>query len=77
MYAEAVPWRCHRSLIGDALVIRAISVKDHVSESAEVTGTELTVSRPDGRSWLVAVVREGIPSESERYPCKWPFKIQF
>ena len=27
MCAEAVPWRCHRSLIGDALVIRGIVVK--------------------------------------------------
>jgi uncharacterized protein (DUF488 family) len=28
MCAEAVPWRCHRSLIGDALVIRGVSVED-------------------------------------------------
>ncbi|GLI37951.1 DUF488 domain-containing protein [Geobacter hydrogenophilus] len=28
MCAEAVPWRCHRSLIGDALVVRGIEVKD-------------------------------------------------
>ena len=28
MCAEAVPWRCHRSLIGDALLIRNIEVKD-------------------------------------------------
>jgi uncharacterized protein (DUF488 family) len=28
MCAEAVPWRCHRSLIGDALVIRGIEVRD-------------------------------------------------
>lgn len=28
MCAEAVPWRCHRSLIGDALVIRNIDVVD-------------------------------------------------
>jgi len=26
MCAEAVPWRCHRSLIGDALLIRGVSV---------------------------------------------------
>jgi uncharacterized protein (DUF488 family) len=32
MCAEAVPWRCHRSLIGDALVIRGIVVKDIISE---------------------------------------------
>jgi len=28
MCAEAVPWRCHRSLIGDALLIRGASVED-------------------------------------------------
>jgi uncharacterized protein (DUF488 family) len=34
MCAEAVPWRCHRSLIGDALVIRDIRVEDIMSEKA-------------------------------------------
>jgi uncharacterized protein (DUF488 family) len=29
--AEAVPWRCHRSLIGDALVVRGIRVEDIMS----------------------------------------------
>lgn len=28
MCAEAVPWRCHRSLIGDALLARKIKVED-------------------------------------------------
>lgn len=28
MCAEAVPWRCHRSLIGDALLARAVKVED-------------------------------------------------
>jgi uncharacterized protein (DUF488 family) len=28
MCAEAVPWRCHRSLIGDALLVRGIEVQD-------------------------------------------------
>lgn len=31
MCAEAVPWRCHRSLIGDALVVREIRVEDIMS----------------------------------------------
>ena len=30
MCAEAVPWRCHRSLIGDALQVRGITVIDIV-----------------------------------------------
>ncbi|HEX9059988.1 MAG TPA: DUF488 domain-containing protein [Clostridia bacterium] len=28
MCAEAVPWKCHRSLIGDALTVRKIKVTD-------------------------------------------------
>src|SRR5690606_33983143 len=28
MCAEAVPWRCHRSLVGDALLARGIRVAD-------------------------------------------------
>jgi uncharacterized protein (DUF488 family) len=28
MCAEAVPWRCHRALIADALLVRGISVED-------------------------------------------------
>ncbi len=31
MCAEAVPWRCHRSLVADALKIRGISVEHIVS----------------------------------------------
>jgi len=52
MCAEAVPWRCHRSLVGDALVVRDIDVEDilsatraqpHVLTSfARVRGKEIT-----------------------------------
>jgi uncharacterized protein (DUF488 family) len=31
MCAEAVPWRCHRSLIGDALLVRDVKVEDIMS----------------------------------------------
>ncbi len=33
MCAEAVPWRCHRNLISDALLVREIHVKHILSES--------------------------------------------
>src|SRR5579859_3206362 len=33
MCAEAVPWRCHRSLIADALTVRGIRVEHIMSES--------------------------------------------
>lgn len=32
MCAEAVPWRCHRSLVGDALIVHNILVEDIMSE---------------------------------------------
>jgi uncharacterized protein (DUF488 family) len=34
MCAEAVPWRCHRSLVADALVARGIEVVDVMSETS-------------------------------------------
>lgn len=33
MCAEAVPWRCHRSLIGDALLIRGFDVENIMSHT--------------------------------------------
>jgi uncharacterized protein (DUF488 family) len=52
MCAEAVPWRCHRSLIADALLVRgiaareitsAIRVRSHVlTPWARVKGTQIT-----------------------------------
>ena len=34
MCAEAVPWRCHRSLVADALVVRGVPVVEISSESS-------------------------------------------
>ena len=52
MCAEAVPWRCHRSLIADALLARGIEVREIISSTrtqlhkltpwARVTGTQVT-----------------------------------
>ena len=51
MCAEAVPWRCHRSLVGDALLVRGVRVVDifdvdkareHILTSfAKVDGTSI------------------------------------
>jgi uncharacterized protein (DUF488 family) len=37
MCIEAVPWRCHRSLIGDALLVRDIPVLDIMGEKTSRT----------------------------------------
>lgn len=52
MCAEAVPWRCHRSLIADALIVRGIEVRhimgpdkwqNHkLTPFAQVDGTRIT-----------------------------------
>jgi len=52
MCAEALPWRCHRSLISDALVLRHVKVQHIISassiithelnEMAKVEGTKIT-----------------------------------
>jgi len=34
MCAEAVPWRCHRSLVGDALLVRGVNVRDIMSKTS-------------------------------------------
>ena len=57
MCAEAVPWRCHRSLIGDALKVRGIAVEDIMSATrtqsheltsfAKVEGTQVTYPAAD------------------------------
>lgn len=57
MCAEAVPWRCHRSLIGDALLVRGVAVDDILSATsvrphaltpfAVVAGTRITYPPTD------------------------------
>jgi uncharacterized protein (DUF488 family) len=52
MCAEAVPWRCHRSLIADALLVHDLRVEEIVSKTrrqahvltafAKVSGTTIT-----------------------------------
>ena len=41
MCAEALPWRCHRSLIADALVVRNVKV-EHIISKDSVISHELT-----------------------------------
>jgi len=41
MCAEAVPWRCHRSLIADALAVRGVEVH-HITGPGEAKPHEIT-----------------------------------
>lgn len=70
MCAEAVPWRCHRSLVADALVVRGIEVLEIVGPSppephkltlfANVRGTRITYpeDEPGGLFARPVTVRE-------------------
>jgi uncharacterized protein (DUF488 family) len=59
MCAEAVPWRCHRSLVPDALSVRGIPVVEILSQSsyrmheltpfAQVEGTQITYPSEQAR----------------------------
>jgi len=49
MCAEAVPWRCHRSLIGDALLVRNVRVLDIMSPTSAKPHTLTSFARVDGR----------------------------
>ena len=62
MCAEAVPWRCHRSLIADALLVHGIRVEDITSSTrrhvhtltpfAKVQGTTITYPDPSSQSQI-------------------------
>ena len=41
MCAEAVPWRCHRSLVADALLVRGVDVR-HITGVADPAPHRLT-----------------------------------
>lgn len=57
MCAEAVPWRCHRSLISDALTVVGVDVRHitgtgepsphHIAPFARVEGGSITYPPPD------------------------------
>ena len=59
MCAEAVPWRCHRSLIADALVVRGIEALEIVSTTRTTPHTLTPFARIDGVN--LTYPPEGLP----------------
>jgi len=74
MCAEAVPWRCHRSLIADALLARGVRVEHILSATrrqphaltpfAKVHGTSVTY--PPEQSTLLEVEGQPPPDHARR-----------
>lgn len=48
MCAEAVPWRCHRSLVGDALLVRGLRVVDILDRGQAREHTLTSFASVDG-----------------------------
>jgi len=64
MCAEAVPWRCHRSLIADALAARGVKV-DHIMSRTQVQPHAITpFARVQGRR----ITYPPTPSEELPFP---------
>ena len=71
MCAEAVPWRCHRQLIADALLARGVAVahilgpgsaQPHtLTPFARVEGTRVIYDRPSARPHSLPRTRAGSP----------------
>ncbi|MFA7231768.1 MAG: DUF488 domain-containing protein [Victivallaceae bacterium] len=71
MCAEAVPWRCHRSLIADALLVRGIRTEDIMSLTsrqthkltpfAKVLGTQITYPGEDSGNTPEKLTDEELP----------------
>jgi len=59
MCAEAVPWRCHRSLIADALVVRGIRVEEIVSAKRAQVHSMTSFARVDGIAITYPLHSEG------------------
>lgn len=72
MCAEAVPWRCHRSLVADALTVRGAQVADissltrlsphRMTKFAKIEGTRITYPSDE--------------SIGEPLPCQGPFHLE-
>ncbi|MEO8524892.1 MAG: DUF488 domain-containing protein [Caldimonas sp.] len=48
MCAEAVPWRCHRSMIADALLVRGVPVEDIIGPHGRKPHALTSFARVDG-----------------------------
>jgi len=67
MCAEAVPWRCHRSLIADAVLARGVRV-DHILDAGTQSHRLTSFARIDDEG----KVRYDVATQSELFGAKSP-----
>jgi uncharacterized protein (DUF488 family) len=70
MCAEAVPWRCHRSLIADALLIRGIRTEDIMSPTRRQVHTLTPFAKVRGTA--ITYPTESSPSAAKKPSAKRP-----
>lgn len=68
MCAEAVPWRCHRSLIADALLVRGIRTEDIMSPTRRQVHTLTPFAKVRGTT--ITYPAETSPSAAKKHPAK-------
>ena len=68
MCAEAVPWRCHRSLIGDALIVRGIDVVDIYTPKSAKTHFMTPFAKVHGTRVTYPAQTEKENSQADHWP---------
>jgi hypothetical protein len=66
MCAEAVPWRCHRSLIADALVARGCEVH-HVLDARTERHALMSIARVENGEVTYPPAEAPAPSQTELF----------
>jgi uncharacterized protein (DUF488 family) len=66
MCAEAVPWRCHRSLIADALVARGCEVR-HVMDASTDRHVLMDIAHVENGEVTYPPAREAPPPQTELF----------
>lgn len=84
MCAEAVPWRCHRSLIADALVVRGIRAEDIMSLTrrtvhsltpfAKVCDTSITYPTEKSRPGAERIEADGLTRAPKPFAQRGPYE---
>ena len=64
MCAEALPWRCHRSLIADALVVRNISVEHIISKESRIKHALTEWAHVEGTSITYPLITKETPQRT-------------
>jgi uncharacterized protein (DUF488 family) len=72
MCAEAVPWRCHRSLIGDALLVRGVGVEDIIGPGKRKPHTLTTFARVDGTQISYPPPEDALQQRGFKYDIEGP-----